>query len=83
MDMTKVVMRSELYDKFARMNRIDQAIFESEQEIDNGAETVDAEKVFADLEKKHFDKYKVKVNLRAIRELDHIYEYIANEKLAP
>mgnify|MGYP006995755517 CR=1 FL=1 len=49
-----VVMSSELYDKFARMNRIDQAIFESEQEIDNGAEAVDAEKVFADLEKKHF-----------------------------
>lgn len=29
------------------------------------------------------DKYKVKVNPRAIRELDQIYEYIANEKLAP
>ena len=29
------------------------------------------------------DKYKVKVNPRAIRDLDHIYEYIANEKLAP
>lgn len=29
------------------------------------------------------DKYRVKVNPRAIRELDHIYEYIANEKLAP
>ncbi len=29
------------------------------------------------------DKYKVKVNPRAIRELDHIFEYIANEKLAP
>ena len=29
------------------------------------------------------DKYKVKVNPRAIRELDHIYEYLANEKLAP
>ena len=29
------------------------------------------------------DKYKVKVNPSAIRELDHIYEYIANEKLAP
>ena len=28
------------------------------------------------------DKYKVKVNPRAIRELDQIYEYIANEKLA-
>ena len=29
------------------------------------------------------DKCKVKVNPRAIRELDNIYEYIANEKLAP
>lgn len=29
------------------------------------------------------DKYKVKVTPRAIRELDQIYEYIANEKLAP
>ena len=29
------------------------------------------------------DKYKVKVNPRAIREIDHIFEYIANEKLAP
>ena len=27
------------------------------------------------------DKYKVKVSPRAIRELDHIYEYIANDKL--
>ena len=34
------------------MNRIDQAIFESEQEITNGAEAVDAEIVFAELEKK-------------------------------
>ena len=29
------------------------------------------------------DKYKVKIHPRAIRELDQIYEYIANEKLAP
>lgn len=29
------------------------------------------------------DKYKIKVNPRAIRELEQIYEYIANEKLAP
>lgn len=29
------------------------------------------------------NKYKVKINPRAIRELDSIYEYIANEKLAP
>ncbi len=27
------------------------------------------------------DKYKVKVTPRAIRDLDHIYEYIANERL--
>ena len=46
-----VVMSSELYDKFARINRIDQVIFESEQEIANGAEAVDAEIVFAELEK--------------------------------
>ena len=48
-----VVMSSELYDKFARMNRIDQVIYESEQEILNGAEAVDADVVFAELEKKH------------------------------
>lgn len=29
------------------------------------------------------DKYKVKVNPRAIRELDHIYKYIGSEKLTP
>lgn len=49
-----VVMSSELYDKFARVNRIDQAIYESEQEILNGAEAVDADEVFAELEKKYF-----------------------------
>ncbi len=37
------------------MNRIDQAIFESGQEIANGAEAVDAEIVFTELEKKHFE----------------------------
>lgn len=49
-----VVMSSELYDRFARINRIDQAILESEQEIANGAEALEAEAVFAELEKKHF-----------------------------
>ena len=29
------------------------------------------------------DKYKVKINPKAICDLDRIYEYIANEKLAP
>ena len=49
-----VMMSSELYDEFARINRIDKAIFESEQELLDGAEAVDAKKVFDDLEKKHF-----------------------------
>ena len=49
-----VVMSSELYDEFARINRIDKAIFESEQELLDGAEAVDAKKIFDDLEKKHF-----------------------------
>lgn len=49
-----VVMSSELYDKFAKINRIDQAIYESEQELLNGAEAVDAEVVFKELEKKYF-----------------------------
>lgn len=29
------------------------------------------------------EKYKVKINPQAIRELDRIYEYIAKEKFAP
>ena len=49
-----VVMSSELYDKFARINRIDQAVFEAEQEVANGAEPLDADTVFPELEKKHF-----------------------------
>ena len=50
-----VVMSSELYDKFARMNHTDQATFEYEQEIANGAEAVDADPGFPELEKKHFE----------------------------
>ena len=38
-----VVMSSELYDKFARINRIDQAIYESEQEVLNGAEATECQ----------------------------------------
>lgn len=33
-----VVMSSELYDKFAKIHRIDQAIYESEQQMENGAD---------------------------------------------
>ena len=55
-----VVMSSELYDKFARINRIDQAIYESGQEVASGAEAVDAESVFAELEKKYFGEIQSK-----------------------
>ena len=49
-----VVMSSELYDRFARENKIDQEIFASEQEIQSGAKAVDADIVFEELEKKYF-----------------------------
>lgn len=49
-----VVMSSELYDRIARINRIDQAIYESEKEMNDGAEASDAELVFNELEKKYF-----------------------------
>lgn len=49
-----VVMSSELYDKIVKKIRIDQAIYESEFEIENGGKAVDADLVFAELEKKHF-----------------------------
>ena len=51
-----VVMSSKLYDKISRVNRIDQAIFESKQEVLNGAKAVDAGYVFEELEKKHLAK---------------------------
>ena len=40
--------------EFTRINRVDKAIFESEQEILDSAEAVDAIKVFNDLERKYF-----------------------------
>ena len=46
-------MSSELYDKFARINGIDQAIYESKQEMADGDEAMDADTVFAELEKKY------------------------------
>ena len=48
-----VVMSSELYDKFARMNRIDQAIYESEQEMENGGKPIDIDEAFEKLDTKY------------------------------
>ena len=50
-----VVMSAELYEKFARENRIDQAIFEAEQEFAETGKTIDAKDAFAELEKKYFE----------------------------
>ena len=49
-----VIMSNELYDKISKMNRIDYAIYEAEKEIEHGTKAVDANKVFAELEVKHF-----------------------------
>jgi len=49
-----VVMSSELYDSFVGTMKIDQAIYEAEKEVENGAESVDAALVFEGLERKHF-----------------------------
>jgi len=49
-----VVMSAEYYERFARENRIDQAIFEAEQEFAESGEVIDAKVAFEELEKKYF-----------------------------
>lgn len=49
-----VIMSSELYDKFAKINRIDQAIYESEKEMMEGGESIDLDDAFAMLNKKYY-----------------------------
>lgn len=49
-----VVMSSELYDKFAKINRIDQAIYESEKEMEEGGEAIDLDDAFERLNKKYY-----------------------------
>lgn len=49
-----VVMSSELYDKFAKINRIDQAIFESEKEMEEDGISIDLDKAFEKLNRKYY-----------------------------
>ena len=49
-----VVMSSELYDKIARENRLEQAIFESEKELSEGGELMDLDDAFERLNKKYY-----------------------------
>ena len=49
-----VVMSSELYDKFAKMNRIDQAIYESDKELEESGETIELDDAFHFLSQKYY-----------------------------
>jgi len=49
-----VVMSSELYEKFAQINRIDQAIYEAEKEVENGAELISVDSAIERLNKKYY-----------------------------
>ena len=46
-----VVMSSELYDKFVKNNRIDQAIYESEKEMESGGVSIGLDEAFETLKK--------------------------------
>lgn len=49
-----VVVSAELYEKFARINKIDLAIYESEKEVEDGVPTMLLEDVKLLMNKKHY-----------------------------
>ena len=49
-----VVMIAELYEKFAQINRIDQAIYEAEKEVEDGAEPILVDSAIERLNKKYY-----------------------------
>ena len=49
-----VVMSSELYDKFAKTNGIDQAIYESEKEMEEGGVSIDLDEAFNKLNREYY-----------------------------
>lgn len=49
-----VVMSSELYDKIVKNNRIDQAIYESEKEMEAGGVSIGLDESFEKLNKKYY-----------------------------
>lgn len=51
-----VVMSSELFDKFASINKIDQVIFSAEEEVSNGGKTIDIDEAFDMLDRKYYGK---------------------------
>ena len=49
-----VVMSAELYERFAQINKIDQAIFEAEKEAEEGAEPISMNVAMERLNKKYY-----------------------------
>ncbi len=49
-----VVMSSEYYERFAQINKIDQAIFDAETEVENGAEPMSLDNAMERLNKKYY-----------------------------
>ena len=48
-----VVMSAELYERFAQINKIDQAIFEAEADVNDGAEPISLDSAMERLNKKY------------------------------
>ena len=51
-----VVMSAELYERFAQINRMDQAIYEAEAEVAEGAAPVSLNDAKARLDRKYYGK---------------------------
>ena len=51
-----VVMSSELYERFAQINRIDQAIYEAETEVAEGAAPIPLNDAKARLDERYYGK---------------------------
>ena len=49
-----VIMSSELYDKFVKSNRIDQAIYEYEKEMEEDGASIDLDEAFEKLNRKYY-----------------------------
>ena len=49
-----VVMSSELYERFMQNNRIDQAIYDAELEVEQGAEPITLDRAMERLNKKYY-----------------------------
>ena len=49
-----VVMSAELYERFARINRIDQAIFEAEKEVEEGGAPIALDAAIEKLDGKYY-----------------------------